>query len=56
MKGWKTWVATIGFGLCEALKAFFPEQTAGLSALQHSVFMPLGVVGLGHKLEKVTRA
>lgn len=55
MKGWKTWIATIGYGICEALKAFVPEQTAGLSALQQSVFMPLGVIGISHKVEKARR-
>lgn len=54
MKGWKTWAATIGYGVCETLKAFYPEQAATLSALQQTVLLPLGVVGLGHKLEKAT--
>ena len=52
MKGWKVWTGTIGYALCEGLKSIFPEYEATLSAIQNTVFIPLGAWGIGHKLDK----
>ncbi len=52
MSGWKTWAATIGYGVLEAVKAFFPDYDSMISMFQQSVLVPLGVIGIGHKIEK----
>lgn len=56
MAGWKTWVGTIGFGACEAAAFAFPQFAPILHMVALSVFAPLGIVGLGHKLDKVKTA
>ena len=53
MKGWKTWVATIGYGVIEAVKAFFPEYESMLTLFQQTVLVPMGVIGVAHKIEKL---
>lgn len=52
MKGWKTWTATIGYGICEGLKALLPEHTLVIELFQNAVLIPLGAVGVAHKIEK----
>ena len=53
MKGWKTCVATIGYGVIEAVKAFFPEYESMLTLFQQTVLVPMGVIGVAHKIEKL---
>ena len=53
MTGWKTWAGTIGFGICYALAAIFPEYKVMLETVALSVFAPLGAVGVAHKIEKI---
>lgn len=52
MKGWKTITATIGWALCEGAKTVLPEYSAPLTAIQNIVFLPLGVFGIGHKIDR----
>ena len=52
MKGWKTWVATIGYGICEGLKSLRPEHAVTLALIQKAVCIPLGAIGVAHKIEK----
>lgn len=52
MKGWKTWTATIGYGVCEGLKALLPEHAVTIALFQQAVLIPLGAVGVAHKIEK----
>lgn len=53
MRGWKTITGTIGWALAEGAKTVFPEYSPVLTAVQNVVFIPLGVVGVAHKIEKV---
>ena len=55
MKGWKTWAGTAGWVMCEGAKAAWPEQTAAL-ALAQTMFAGLGVIGIGHKLDRASLA
>lgn len=52
MKGWKTYVGTIGWALCEGAKQIYPEYTVALATVQSMIFLPLGVIGVAHKIEK----
>jgi hypothetical protein len=52
MKGWKTWAGTIGWVVCEGAKSVVPEYDSVLTLAQNVLFLPLGVVGLGHKLDR----
>ena len=53
MTGWKTWTGTIGWAVCEGAKSIWPQYTPAMTALQ-GLFIPLGVIGLGHKLDKAS--
>lgn len=53
MQGWKTWVGTVGWALCEGAKQMWPEYAGGLATAQNLIFLPLGVFGIGHKLDKI---
>ena len=52
LHGWKTVVGTIGYALCNGAAGMFPEYSAILLTVANTVFLPLGVWGLGHKIEK----
>lgn len=52
MNGWKTITGTVGWAICEGLKSVFPEYVSILTLVQNVMFMPLGVIGLAHKIEK----
>ena len=54
MKGWKTWVGTIGYALCTGLAGIFPDWSSVLLTVANTVFAPLGVIGVAHKIEKAT--
>ena len=52
MGGYKTWTAAIGYGVLEVAKLVWPQYGDGLEAAQQALLVPLGIVGLGHKIEK----
>ena len=52
MQGWKTITATILYVLTEGAKAVWPDYTAAITAVQTGIILPLGVVGIAHKLDK----
>lgn len=52
MTGWKTITGTVGWAICEGLKSIFPEYTSVLVLAQNAIFMPLGVIGIAHKIDK----
>ena len=52
MKGWKTLVGTIGYALLTGLAGLKPEWADILILVANSVFAPLGVIGVAHKIEK----
>lgn len=52
MGGWKTWIGTIGFGVCHGLAAIFPDYASALQTIAVTVFVPMGVIGIAHKIEK----
>lgn len=52
MKGWKTYMGTIGWALCEGAKQIYPEYTGALTTAQNMLFVPLGVIGVAHKIDK----
>ena len=52
MKGWKTYVGTVGWAVCEGLKRVFPEYETLFLMAQNVIFIPLGVIGVAHKIEK----
>ena len=56
MSGWKTVTGTVGWAICEGLKSVFPDYTSILILVQNAVFMPLGVFGVAHKIEKAGEA
>ena len=49
----KTVIGSIGFGICAALSVLFPPAAAICLPLQKTVFLPLMVVGIGHKLDRI---
>jgi hypothetical protein len=52
MKGWKTITGTAGWAVCEGLKTVFPDYASVLILAQNAVFVPLGVLGVAHKIDK----
>ena len=56
MKGWKTWVGTIGWALCQGLAQAMPEYAGILQNIANFAFAPLGVIGVAHKIEKASGA
>ena len=54
MRGWKTYVGTLGWAIAEGLKQVAPEYSAALTTMQNMIFLPLGVIGVAHKIEKAT--
>lgn len=54
MRGWKTWTGAATIGLSAALKAVGGEY-AQYAEILVMVGGALGVVGIGHKVEKVTK-
>ena len=48
MKGWKTWVAVVCTAALGILSISNGDTTAGLQQLS----LALGMLGLGHKIEK----
>lgn len=52
MKGWKTWTATIGYGLCQMAKQQFPEYADMIETFQQTILIPLFGIGIAHKIEK----
>ena len=54
MKGWKTWTATIGYAVLGALAALMPQYAEPLMWVANTLLVPLGVVGLAHKVEKIS--
>lgn len=52
MGGWKTWTATILFALTEGAKSIWPAYEPVLTVTQNTFIIPLGVVGIGSKLDK----
>jgi hypothetical protein len=55
MKGWKTITGTVGWALAEGAKTVFPEYAPMLTVAQNALFMPLGVIGVAHKIEKTRK-
>ena len=53
MNGWKTWTGAIGGAACEVAKQVWPQYTPAISAMQ-ALFVSLGVIGIGHKLDKAS--
>ena len=56
MKGWKTWVGTIGFAVCNGVAQLLPDYAEVLQFVGNYIFAPLGVVGVAHKIEKSSGA
>ena len=54
MKGWKTLVGTIGYALLTGLAGLKPEWADILLLVANTVFAPLGVIGIGHKLDRAS--
>ena len=52
MKGWKTWVGTLGYAVLQGIQGMYPQYEAICVVLQQTIFIPLGVVGIAHKIEK----
>ena len=52
MKGWKTWVATVGYAVCGALAGLLPDYAEPIMWVANTLLVPLGVVGVAHKIEK----
>ena len=53
MSGWKTWVGVLMLVVGGALSAFNMNDVANVV---YSFAVPMVIVGLGHKLDKVFRA
>ena len=52
MKGWKTITGAVGYALCTGAAAILPDYSEFLLVLANAIFLPLGGVGLAHKIEK----
>jgi len=52
LNGVKTIIGTVGWMMCEGGKQAAPEYSAALELVQNLVFIPLGVWGIAHKIQK----
>ena len=52
MQGWKTITATILYALTEGCKVMWPAYEPAITSVQNILIIPLGVFGIGHKLDK----
>jgi len=59
MEGWKTWLgglAAVGVGVAGVIWGFFENQFAISLVMGGFAAMGISVIGLGHKLDKNTKA
>ncbi len=52
LDGYKTIIGTIGYIICEGVKTAFPDYSAVADSLINIVFIPMGVWGIAHKIQK----
>lgn len=52
LDGYKTIIGTVGYVICEGVKNAFPEYTAVADMFINIVFIPMGVWGIAHKIQK----
>jgi hypothetical protein len=52
MTGWKTWTATLIYVICAGAKQLWPQYAPVCDFIITTVVTPLGLVGIGHKLDK----
>ena len=55
MTGWKTWTATIVYVFAAGVKQLWPEYAPVCAFFINTVVAPLGIVGIGHKLDKARK-
>lgn len=56
MRGWKTWTAIIIYTSGQIVKFMYPEKTELVDAMINTITIPLGMYGIGHKIDKANRA
>ncbi len=52
LDGYKTIIGTIGFVICEGIKVAFPDYAQIAEIVSTTIFVPLGVWGIAHKIQK----